>query len=335
MATQSNKSIIIWLLSGCLLIYTMVVIGGITRLTRSGLSMVEWSPTGALPPMNDAEWNIQFEKYKQSPEYKQINNYFSLDDFKNIFWWEYIHRFIGRTIGIVFIIPFLWFLIRKKFPSGFLKKALVLLSLGALQGLLGWYMVKSGLVNDPHVSHFRLAAHLMTAFTTFGFTFWYALDLIYPNRDLINPPLKRMAIWVLIVAAFQMMYGAFVAGLKAGFAYPTFPKMGDNWIPDELITLAPVWKNFTEGIAGVQFVHRYVAYIVVILVLILFFKAKKMQLSGLQNKLVNALLIIVSIQFLLGVLTLVLIMPISLAALHQTGAFFLFSTLLFLIHQSR
>jgi cytochrome c oxidase assembly protein subunit 15 len=329
-----HKHLIIWLLTGCLLIYLMVIIGGITRLTHSGLSMVEWSPTGSLPPMNEADWNTEFTKYKQSPEYLLINHHFSLADFKNIYLWEFYHRFTGRLIGIVFIIPFIWFIVRKKFPEGFLKKSLVLLALGALQGLLGWYMVKSGLVKNPHVSHYRLAAHLITAFTTFGFTFWYALDLVYPEKRTESTGFKNLIRLLLTLVVIQITYGAFVAGLKAGYIYPTFPMMGNDWLPDDVWLLQPVWKNFVEGAIGVQFIHRCLAYVVTLCVVVIYLRAKNSPVNLLQKKLVNALLFIVLMQFMLGMFTLLMGVPVSLASLHQTGAFFLFSCTLFLLHRT-
>ena len=331
---NTHKPVILWLFAGCLLIYLMVIIGGITRLTHSGLSMVEWSPTGSLPPMNETDWNTEFSKYKQSPEYQLINHHFSLDDFKSIYLWEFYHRFTGRLIGVVFIIPFIWFIIRKKFPEGFLKKSLVLLALGALQGLLGWYMVKSGLVKNPHVSHYRLAAHLITAFTTFGFTFWYALDLLYPDKKTGSTTFKNLVKLLLALVVVQIIYGAFVAGLKAGYIYPTFPKMGNDWLPADAWLLNPIWKNFTEGAIGVQFIHRCLAYVVTICVVVIYAQAKKMHLSLLQKKLANALLFIVLLQFTLGMFTLLMGVPVSIASLHQTGAFFLFSGTLFLLHRS-
>ncbi len=333
---SSHRPVIFWLLSGCFLIYLMVVAGGITRLTESGLSMVEWSPTGSLPPMNEQEWMEQFEKYQQSPEYKILNQHFTLDDFKSIFWWEYIHRFLGRLIGVVFIIPFLWFWIKKKLPQGFLKKAIILFALGAFQGYLGWWMVESGLVKNPFVSHYRLAAHLITAFATFGFTFWFALDLIYysKNENAVSF-LKKLSVLLLSVVVLQIIYGAFVAGLKAGYGYPTFPKMGDEWFPDDIVSLEPVWKNFLEGHAGVQFVHRYLAYVIVIITGIIFFRARKMNLTSGQKKIINAIGIIVLAQFILGVLTLLYGIPIVIAVLHQVGAFFLFATTLLLIHRTK
>ena len=206
-----NGWIIFWLLTGCFLIYVMVMIGGITRLTNSGLSMVEWSATGNLPPLNETEWLGQYEKYKQSPEYKVINCNFSLSDFKQIFWWEYIHRFVGRSIGIIFLFPFFYFWLAKKFPNGFIPKMILLLFLGALQGLVGWLMVKSGLVKNPHVSHYRLTLHLTTALTLLGFTFWFALDLLYPEKEKIgNIPIKRGILALLGLIIIQIIYGAFV-----------------------------------------------------------------------------------------------------------------------------
>ncbi len=330
---QTNKPIILWLFTGCLLIYLMVIVGGITRLTHSGLSMVEWSPTGSLPPLNEADWNVEFDKYKQSPEYKLINAHFTLDDFKSIYLWEFYHRFIGRLIGIVFIVPFLWFLFRKKFPEGFVKKTVVLLLLGALQGLIGWYMVKSGLVKNPHVSHYRLATHLITAFITFGFTFWYALDLMYPAHTPSNRSFTNWVRILLLVVVIQIIYGAFVAGLKAGYIYPTFPKMGEDWLPQNAWLMEPLWKNFTEGPIGVQFVHRCLAYLVVILTAIVFLRARKINLNSLQLRIVNFLAFIVLAQFLLGLLTLLMGVPVVIASLHQTGAFFLFSFTLLLLHR--
>ena len=280
-----NKYIVLWLFTGCALIYLMVFIGGLTRLTHSGLSIVEWSPTGSLPPMNESDWQIQFEKYQTSPEYKLVNSSFTLEDFKGIFWLEYIHRFLGRIIGMVFIIPFLYFLLAKKFPKGFLKKVVVIFFIGSLQGLLGWYMVKSGLVKNPNVSHYRLAAHLITAFTAFGFTFWYALDLIYPEPEKQSDKNWKLLAGILFpVVILQIIYGAFVAGLKAGYLYPTFPKMGDEWIPETITSVSPVWRIFLEAPEGVQFIHRCIAYIVFVLVVVMYYKSRGTGVTALQKK---------------------------------------------------
>ena len=314
----------------------MVVIGGITRLTGSGLSITEWKiVTGTLPPLSDEAWQKEFDAYKLIPQYKLINADFELSDFKQIYFWEYLHRLIGRIIGIVFLIPFLWFWIKKQLPPGFMKKALVLFALGGFQGFLGWFMVKSGLSENVYVSHYRLAIHLVSAFTVFGFTYWYALPFMSPSGGGDGGGLKKLSIILFSVVILQIIYGAFVAGLKAGYGYPTWPKMGDQWFPDDIVVLEPLWKNFFEGPAGVQFIHRYIAYVVVILVGMLFYKARTSPISPEQKKIIYALGIIVLAQFTLGVLTLLYGVPIVIAVLHQTGAFFLFATTLLLIHRSR
>ena len=317
----------------------MVVIGGITRLTHSGLSMVEWNPiVGSLPPMSDAAWQIPFEKYKQSPEYQLINNQFSLAEFKSIYWWEYIHRLLGRTIGVVFLIPFFYFLVKKKFDKALLKKMVVLLFLGALQGVLGWFMVYSGLQKEPHVSHYRLAAHLISAFTVFGFTFWYAMDLIYPTDLEENKISKNVKWWSKIMFSaivLQIIYGAFVAGLKAGLFYNTYPMMGHSLMPETVMAYDSFWKNLLENPAGVQFLHRNIAIIVIILVVFVWEKSRKIKLTRLQRSASNFMLTVVIIQFLLGIVTLLYSVPVLMGVLHQTGAFFLFASSLFFIHSLR
>jgi heme a synthase len=334
----SQKSIVLWLFSGCSLIWAMVVVGGITRLTHSGLSMVNWSVFGNFPPHTPDQWQSAFDAYKTSPEYKLINSYFSIDDFKSIYWWEYIHRTIGRIIGMVFILPFLYFLLKDKIKGNLLFKLLVILALGGLQGLLGWYMVKSGLVNEPHVSHLRLAAHLITAFVTFGFTFWVALDIIYLKPEVRSQKsefkiLKRWSYLLLFFVFLQIIYGAFTAGLRAGQFDPTFPKMGNSWIAPEVTSMSPIWVNFINGVAGVQFIHRYNAYIVVLLVISIWYKSRKMNLYPSQKNGIYFLVGMVLLQFLLGVFTLINSVPVLLGVLHQTGAFLLFASTLFVIHQ--
>ena len=338
MNNNPHRSIIIWLLAGCFLIYAMVVIGGITRLTHSGLSMVEWNPIiGSLPPTTDAAWQIPFEKYKLTPEYQIINNQFTLEEFKSIYWWEYSHRLLGRTIGVVFLIPFFYFLIKKKFDKSLLKKMYVLLFLGALQGVLGWYMVYSGLQKEPHVSHYRLAAHLISAFTVFGFTFWYAMDLIYPkeieqSNSAVSKNVKWWAKFMFGAIVLQIIYGAFVAGLKAGLFYNTWPLMGQSLMPETVTSFDPFWKNLLENPAGVQFMHRNIAIIVAMLVLFVWGKSRKMELSKFQRRASNFMLSVVVVQFLLGIITLMYAVPVTMGVLHQTGAFFLFASSLFFIH---
>ena len=335
----NTKPIVIWLLTGCFLIYLMVVIGGITRLTHSGLSMVEWNPIlGSLPPMSDADWQAPFEKYKQTPEYQLVNNQFTLEEFKSIYWWEYIHRFLGRVIGVVFLIPFFYFLLKKRFDKSFLKKMYVLLALGALQGVLGWYMVYSGLQKEPHVSHYRLAAHLISAFTVFGFTFWYALDLLYPKvieDNEMTKKVRRMARVMLGIVIVQIIYGAFVAGLKAGLFYNTFPKMGNRFIPETVTSFSPFWKNLLENPAGVQFIHRTIAYLVVIIVLFTWETIRREPITRLQKRASNFMLGVVFAQFILGIITILYAVPVTMGVLHQTGAFFLFVSSLFFMHSLR
>ncbi len=332
-----HKPVIIWLLTGCLLIFLMVVIGGITRLTNSGLSMVDWKLVmGMIPPLTEQDWIATFNKYKQFPEYQEVNFMFTLEEFKAIFFWEYLHRLIGRIIGIVFIVPFFYFLIKKKITGKLMPQCLILLGMGAFQGFLGWWMVKSGLVDNPDVSHYRLAIHLIAAFLTFAYAFWVALDLIYMNRERPNVPFMRKWVFVLfMVTILQIIYGAFVAGLNAGFTMNTWPKMGDRWIAETVTAMEPFWTNFVDGIGGVQFIHRYLAYIVVGIVLFLLLKSAKHELSKIQSKSLTALLGIVFIQFLLGIFTLLYAVPIWLGVTHQVGAFFLLGAIVYAMSSFR
>lgn len=333
---KDNKKVVYWLLLGCVLIFVMVVVGGITRLTHSGLSISNYKLiSGTIPPMNEAEWNEAFDLYKQYPEYQKLNYNFTLQDFKDIYFWEWLHRVIGRLIGVVFIIPFLYFLIRKQLSKPTIKKALILLALGAFQGFLGWYMVKSGLVDRPDVSHYRLAAHLTTAFITFAYTFWVALDIIYPDKKTIDKKLRRLIRIGLAVVLLQIIYGAFVAGLDAGFIHNHWPMMSEGKFIHETVYIerTPTYLNFIEGKSGVQFVHRTLAYIVVILILAIWWNAKKTNLTKLQGYGVNSIVIVVALQFLLGVLTLVLGVPVWLGVMHQVGAFFLLSAMVFTLHR--
>lgn len=333
---KDNKAVIYWLLIGCALIFIMVIVGGITRLTHSGLSISNYKLiSGTIPPMNDIEWNAAFDLYKEYPEYQKLNSGMSLDEFKDIYFWEWIHRVIGRFIGLVFIIPFLYFLIRKQLTKSTIKKAIVLLIMGGFQGFLGWYMVKSGLVDRPDVSHYRLAAHLTTAFLTFAYTFWVALDLMFPNRKVIDKKLRNFIRIGLVVLIIQIIYGAFVAGLDAGWIHNHWPFMNEGKLIHETVYTEqnPTYLNFLEGKSGVQFVHRTLAYIVVIFILAIWYKATRLDITKWQTKGINALLIMVGIQFLLGVLTLLLAVPVWLGVLHQVGAFILLSAMTFTLHR--
>lgn len=333
---NSDKAIVKWLLTGCVLVYVMVVVGCVTRLTHSGLSITDWNFMGSLPPITEEHWQERFAKYQTSPEFIYKNNSMSMDEFKSIFWWEYIHRMIGRTIGLVFIAGFAYFLIKKKFRRETLPKMILLFALGGLQGLIGWWMVKSGLVKNPAVSHYRLATHLMSAFTVFAFTFWFALQLIYPKQEAIaseGKKLKPLTVTLFVVLILQIIYGAFVAGLKAGLFYPTWPKMGDSWFPaDTILVEDSLIRNFLEIGAGVQFMHRTIAVLVVICVIVLWNKAGKLQLTKQQNTGITLLIYGVTAQFILGVYTLMYQVPVVLGVLHQTGAFFLFTVSIYLLY---
>lgn len=335
---KNNKSVIIWLLSGCFLVFVMVVVGGITRLTNSGLSMTDWHlVTDTLPPLSEAKWQEAFDRYKQFPEYQKINihNDFTLSDYKFIYFWEWFHRFIGRIIGLVFVVPFVYFLIKKKIDKSTLNKCFVLLGMGALQGFFGWFMVKSGLVDNPDVSHFRLSLHLTFAFITFAYTLWVALDLIYPDRKPANIPLQKIARYTLFFLLLQIIYGGFVAGLNAGLIHNHWPMMSDGqFIHDTVfIEQKTLFLNLVEGKSGVQFVHRTLAYVVVGLILFLFFKGKKSNLDNQQKNGVNALVFIVFLQFLLGVFTLLYYVPLWLGLAHQVNAFFLLTAMTYTLHR--
>jgi cytochrome c oxidase assembly protein subunit 15 len=235
----------------------------------------------------------------------------------------------------VFLIPFLYFLATKQLTKSTLKKAIVLLCLGAFQGFLGWYMVKSGLVDNPDVSHYRLAAHLTTAFLTFAYTFWVALDLMFPDKKVINKSFRNLIRWSLLVLIIQIIYGAFVAGLDAGFIHNHWPMMSEGKFMHETVYSEqnPTYLNFIEGKSGVQFVHRILAFVVVGFILAVYFKAKKFTLSSYQTKGLNLLVIILGLQFLLGVFTILLQVPVWLGVAHQVGAFFLLSAMTFTLHR--
>ncbi|MEJ2113799.1 MAG: COX15/CtaA family protein [Flavobacteriaceae bacterium] len=333
---KDNKKVVYWLATGCVLIFIMVIIGGITRLTHSGLSISNYKLiSGTIPPMNEIEWHEAFELYKQYPEYQKLNNHFDLEDFKDIYFWEWLHRFIGRLIGIVFFIPFLYFIMTKQLSKSTIKKSLILLGLGAFQGFLGWYMVKSGLVDRPDVSHYRLAAHLTTAFITFAYTLWVILDIIFPSKKGINISFRNLLRITLAIILLQIIYGAFVAGLDAGFIHNHWPMMSEGKFMHETVYIEqnPLFNNFIEGRSGVQFVHRILAYIVVFLIFIVWRKSRKINLTSYQSHGVNLLLIMVGLQFLLGVLTLILQVPVWLGIAHQIGAFILLSFITFTLHR--
>lgn len=314
-----------WLLLCCFMVFAMCVVGAITRLTESGLSITEWKPiTGALPPLSEEHWQQEFDLYKASPEFASKHFWMNLEDFKKIYVWEWSHRLLGRMIGLVFALPLLWFAIRRQIPAGYGRKFLFLLALGGAQGFMGWYMVKSGLVDRPSVSHFRLAAHLGLAVLIFSMMWWYALDLAQKGTAALtySSSLARHGWAMLVLLALTMIWGAFTAGLDGGMIYNTFPKMDSHWIPPELTFNAPAWWNALHAPAAVQFVHRVLAVITGLGILALGIRARDHALSAM-----------VVIQVGLGISTILTQVMIPVAALHQAGALILLALLLRCLHR--
>ncbi len=335
---NSQKSIAIWLLICCVTIFAMVVLGGVTRLTGSGLSMVKWEPLlGILPPLNQLEWEEVFQLYQQSPEFRLKNADMALQGFKSIFWFEYAHRLLGRLIGIIFFVPMLYFILRKKVTRSLTPKLIAMFILGGLQGLLGWYMVKSGLVQNPYVSQYRLTAHLGLAFLIYAYIFWVALDLLFPaEKSIANDTakgLKRFSYLVTGLAFITALSGGFVAGLKAGHAYNTFPLMNGQLIPEGLMTLNPQWRNLFENVTTVQFDHRLLATLLFVCILAFWFYSLRIKLSSKVRWGFHIILIFLITQVTLGISTLLLHVPLPLAASHQAGALLLLTSALFLTHR--
>jgi cytochrome c oxidase assembly protein subunit 15 len=334
----ADRRIAIWLLICGAMIFAMVVIGGVTRLTQSGLSMVEWKPLlGILPPLGDGEWRALFGQYQRYPEYWVLNSDMTLDEFKAIFWFEYTHRLWGRLIGLVFLLPFLYFLSRGRIGKRLGLHLGIIFALGALQGGLGWYMVKSGLVEDPTVSQYRLAAHLAAAFAIYAYILWIALDLLKgrPVRLRVSggPGLKRLAVFVIALVSLTVISGAFVAGLDAGLSYNTFPLMGGQWVPDEMFLLDPPIANFFDNAATVQFDHRVLGILTLIAVFLLWLISRRFELPARARTALGLTLAMAVLQPALGIATLLLVVPVSLAAAHQAGALALFTLALVALHE--
>lgn len=338
-AHENDRQLGLWLLMCCVMIYAMVILGGVTRLTGSGLSMVEWNPIfGVVPPLNQQEWQAVFELYQQSPEFQKINRDLDLGGFKNIYWFEFSHRILGRLIGIVFLIPFLVFLAAGRIRKSLTPKLLIMFILGGLQGLLGWYMVKSGLVNDPHVSQYRLTAHLGLAICIYAYMFWVMLGLLLKpvtgRGSRSSRPGTQLAAALLACLVFiTVLSGGFVAGLKAGFAYNTFPLMDGHWIPEALFMQEPLWRNFFENIATVQFSHRLLALLVFTGILLFWIFTRKKNLPGQARIGIHYLLVVAILQVTLGISTLLYHVPVPLAATHQGGAMLLLTVILFVNHR--
>jgi heme a synthase len=328
-----------WLAVVAAMIFAMIVIGALTRLTESGLSMVEWRPvTGWLPPLSEAAWQTELAKYGTSPQGRIVNHGIGLDEFKQIFWLEYIHRLWGRIIGLAFALPLAWFVIRRRVPHWLIPRLVVLLALGGLQGAVGWIMVASGLRDVPAVSHYKLAMHLTLAVALYAYILWLVFTLLAPSRpehhrqgDISVAVGTRTLIGMVFVV---MTWGAFVAGLRAGQVHTTFPTMSGYWLPPGLLDLSPVWLNFVETQTGVQFAHRWLAKALVLAVALLWWRARRTDVSQPARRATNMVAAMAALQFGLGVATILSGAQIALATLHQAGAVLLLSTLVLTLRRS-
>ena len=331
------RAVAVWLLCCCAMIFGMVVIGGITRLTLSGLSITEWQPlTGILPPLSGAQWAAEFEKYRQIPQYRLLNAGMSLADFQTIYWWEYVHRLWGRLIGVVYALPFLYFWLRGRLPKRLLVPLAGIFLLGAAQGVLGWYMVESGLADRVDVSQYRLVAHLALALAIYGLTLWIALGLLADApRAPVAPRWRRGAEAIIALVALTIVAGGFVAGLHAGLIYNTFPLMDGNFVPAGYAQLRPFLRNWFENVAAVQFDHRVLAMTSAAAVLLLWVAGRRARLPDPARLALHALLAAAVLQFALGVSTLLLVVPIPLAAAHQAGAVSLLTAAIAVRHALR
>ncbi|MDH5556575.1 MAG: COX15/CtaA family protein [Alphaproteobacteria bacterium] len=324
----NRRNIAVWLFTCAAMVALMVVIGGITRLTESGLSMTEWRPLiGWIPPLSEVEWQRVFDRYRQTSEYRIQFPGMDLEGFKTIFWWEYIHRVWGRLIGLVFGLPMAWFIIRQRVERPLIPHLVALLLLGGLQGLIGWWMVKSGFVDRDDVSQYRLTVHLGVAIVILGYLLWLALGLLQRAESRGKAPvsLRKLSQAVAGVAFVTILSGGMVAGINAGVIHNTWPLMDGGLLPGDFDALSPFWLNFFESHAAVQFDHRMLAYLTAIVAGIYWFRARTAGLEARALKSAHALGVMLVLQILLGISTLLLVVPISLAVLHQAGAVALFA----------
>jgi cytochrome c oxidase assembly protein subunit 15 len=330
-----DRQVASWLLFCAVVILGMIVLGGVTRLTNSGLSMVEWKPLmGIVPPLSEQAWQETFDKYRLFPEYQKVNRGMSLEDFKSIFMFEYLHRVLGRLIGLLFFLPLVYFAVRGRIRQGLLPKLVLLFFLGGCQGLLGWYMVKSGLVDNPRVSQYRLTAHLGLAVAIYAYMLWLAFDLLFRGRAATTGPGPFAGTSRLLVGLVYLMIlsGGLVAGIRAGFAYSTWPLMGDTFIPRGLYAGTPAWLDMFEDITTVQFNHRMFAYLLVVVIGVFATLVYRSGVGGRARLAVNCLLAALVVQVVLGISTLLLHVPVALAAAHQLGAMLLLTASLYASH---
>jgi cytochrome c oxidase assembly protein subunit 15 len=316
-----------WLIVVAAMIFLMIVLGALTRLTESGLSMVEWRPaTGWLPPLSDSAWKAELQKYLSSPQGRLINRGFGVDEFKQIFWLEYLHRLWGRLIGLVFALPLAWFWLSGRLTPALKPRLLALLVLGGLQGALGWVMVASGLVDRPAVSHYRLAGHLMLAIALYAYTIWLTLQL-GPQHDRRDDPATRRQSTILIIWLFVVLiWGALMAGLRAGASHNTFPTMSGYWIPPGLFELSPWWVNLFENGTTIQLIHRWLATLLVLAILGLAWRTRRAETVAASAMAV--------LQFCLGIATILTGVNIAIATAHQAGAVVLLTILVVVRHRA-
>jgi heme a synthase len=339
---KMKHKMVLWLFAGCFMVFGMVVVGGITRLTGSGLSITEWDVvTGTIPPLNEQQWQEEFDKYKQIPQFSVLNAHFGLEEFKFIYFWEYIHRLFGRLIGVVFLAGFVYFLRKKAISREILPRLIFMFALGGFQGFLGWYMVSSGLSENIRVSHIRLAIHLGFAFITFGYVFKTALALLFPREHAQSNPLntyRKQSLGILLLLFAQIIYGAFTAGTKAGWIYNTWPLMGDAFMA-ESVPFALIKEGVSSlmyNLASIQFIHRILAYALYCWICIFGFRVlRSVHCDSGQRIACKWLIVGVHAQVLLGILTLVNQVPMWMGVLHQALAFMLFALLIFLHHRLR
>jgi len=328
----------VWLFAMAGLVFALVMVGGATRLTDSGLSITEWQPIlGAIPPLSETDWQSAFQKYQQIPEYKILNKGMSLAAFKQIYWWEWTHRFLGRFVGLAFLVPFIWFWLKGRLNAQLARRLGAIFILGGLQGVLGWYMVKSGLVDRVDVSQYRLAAHLSLAVLLFGWILWTALDLRPARTSPASPYAMTTETWVALslvgLVFLQIILGAFVAGLDAGKGYNTWPLMAGAVIPDGLFIMTPKWLNLFENALTVQFTHRMMAYFIMLAALLHALDQWRIGMPTWRSSLVVAAL--VCAQAALGIWTLLAQAPIDLSLAHQASALVLFAACLWHLHSIR
>lgn len=332
-----------WFWSIALITMCVVMVGGVTRLTFSGLSIVDWNPImGIVPPLSETDWQDAFERYQQFPEYQKVRQGLgmTLSEFKFIYFWEYLHRVLARTIGIVFLVPFLFFLARRWMNRPLAYRSLALFALGGMQGVMGWLMVASGLVDRPSVSHYRLAAHLSLAFIIFSYAVWLARELKVTGQAIEVPKaklrkLKRNLRLVGVLLAAQIIWGAFVAGLKAGFFSNTFPLMGGRWIPRDLLRLEPAIRNFFENGVAVQWFHRLLGTILGLVVIAVAAGVLRGGYDALNKRLAGAMGALIVVQYILGVLTLINAVPVALGVTHQVTALILLGVWVMWLHHSK